>query len=538
MRLINTRTLQLEEFYGTAPDYAILSHTWEGDEVSFDEFTQPQKGTHHGQRYAKITAACRQALSDEINYCWVDTCCIAKASSAELTESINSMFNWYKQAKVCLAFLADFDLDVDIQAPLEVRIAKCRWFTRGWCLQELVAPKEVRFYDRNWRFIGTKKSLRRHISDITGVPQHVLEDPSHLQAIPVAKRMAWASKRETTRVEDIAYSLLGIFGINMPLLYGEGDNAFLRLQEEITKKCNDMSIFAWESNTTGQNSRYLGTFAPSPRLFDACRHMPNTTLHRQITSRSQFAISNRGIQFTAPDIFLLNDITNQEGADYVLPLCSLSGQATLHKCLMLRKVGPGLYVRSGPLKDLELSKLYRRWTLEKEIYLLAQVTTDLYPTFDSSHGSSFEFRAIDSQSGSFSIQRLEPRDAWDTPRSRFLTNGDPSFVAYLKVYPELVSGLGTEFFVITLGFCQGDQAKEMEPFVYLVHPDVWGLYDAPGRPLGSMVRSSMKHQDACEGAESWDGTTIGLSRHKVSVAVQTRVSRGLPVHRVTMTWVD
>jgi len=139
MRLINTTTLRLEEFYGSAPEYAILSLTWAGGEVTFEEFVQCPEGSKQG--YAKITAMCSQARADGIGYCWVDTCCIVKTSSAELTESINSMFDWYKQAKVCFAFLADFDLDVDVAESVASRIEKCRWFTRGWCLQELIAPR-------------------------------------------------------------------------------------------------------------------------------------------------------------------------------------------------------------------------------------------------------------------------------------------------------------------------------------------------------------------------------------------------------------
>lgn len=357
-----------------------------------------------------------------------------------------------------------------------------------------------------------------------------------MHAIPVAQRMAWASKRETTRVEDVAYSLLGLFGISMPLLYGEGDKAFLRLQEEIMRKCNDLSIFSWEANAAGQSSGYLGMLASSPRLFHACRHMSKTSIDRQITSRTHFAICNRGIQFTTPDLFVLNPNNNQEAADYVLPLFRSTEQVTLQRCLVLKKVGPGLYARVGAPKHLDLSKLHRTWTVEREIYLLAQVSASLGSTLDSSHGSSLEFRTNTTQLRSFSIQGLEPRDSWDTPRSRFLTNGDPSFVAYIKIYPDFASGSDAEFFVITMGFRQCANARDMEAFAYLIHPDIWVLYSAPGRSLGWMVMSSIKHQALRDGTNPSDGTRLDISRYKVTVSVQSRVSRGLPVHRVTATW--
>ncbi|KAK3381678.1 heterokaryon incompatibility protein-domain-containing protein [Podospora didyma] len=228
MMLINTITLKLEEFFGTIPDYAILSHAWAGGEVSFEEFMQCRPALQATQGFAKIAAACDKARSHGMAYCWVDTCCIDKSSSADLSESTNSMFNWYRKSQACYVFLADFDLDVDAEESVASRIAKCRWFTRGWCLQELIAPTHLRFYDCKWRCFGTKESLRKYISEISGVAQDILNDSSHLHTVPVAKRMSWSSRRNE-RVEDMAYSLLGIFDINMPMLYGEGDKAFIRL---------------------------------------------------------------------------------------------------------------------------------------------------------------------------------------------------------------------------------------------------------------------------------------------------------------------
>ncbi len=180
MRLINTSTLSLELYYGDEiPAYAILSHTWGDAEVSLQEFTQVSETKNdkitNKAGYRKIAVTCDKALKDGYCYAWVDTCCIDKTSSAELTEAINSMFDWYRESQVCYAYLSDFMLDTaDIssqQEQFEADFRQCRWFTRGWCLQELLAPRHLRFFNRKWQEIGAKSSLGRLISDITGAPE-------------------------------------------------------------------------------------------------------------------------------------------------------------------------------------------------------------------------------------------------------------------------------------------------------------------------------------------------------------------------------
>ncbi|KAF1849254.1 HET-domain-containing protein [Cucurbitaria berberidis CBS 394.84] len=260
MRLINCTTLQLEEFCGSnIPAYAILSHTWGTDEVSLGDFTLDQAAARTKEGYRKIAFTCQQALQDGLNYAWVDTCCIDKTSSAELSEAINSMFAWYKRSTTCYAYLTDvLEADVDTNFP------HSRWHSRGWTLQELIAPRVVRFYDRDWNGLGTKEEHADWISEITSIDKGVLRvrwnyfnSEVELSSFCVAKRMLWASHRETTREEDMAYCLLGIFDINMPLLYGEGSRAFIRLQEEITKKLDDDSILAWHLDTNMRHPQGL-----------------------------------------------------------------------------------------------------------------------------------------------------------------------------------------------------------------------------------------------------------------------------------------
>ncbi|KAN0067836.1 hypothetical protein V8E54_014083 [Elaphomyces granulatus] len=210
--------------------------------------------------YDKIRFCGEQAGRDGLEYFWIDTCCIDKSSSAELHEAINSMFRWYRDAAKCYVYLADVSrpsLDTGIKLPWELSFRKSRWFTRGWTLQELVAPAIVEFFSEEGEQLGNKKSLERHIHEVTGIPIKALQG-SPLSDFSVSERMLWTEKRETTRKEDKAYSLLGIFDvyIYMPLIYGEGrENAFRRLREEMDKiskgtKREDFSVAFSLSNVS------------------------------------------------------------------------------------------------------------------------------------------------------------------------------------------------------------------------------------------------------------------------------------------------
>jgi hypothetical protein len=212
MRLLNTITGSFEEFIGTdIPAYAILSHTWGEEEVSYKDMTTDS--SYKGKKgYEKIDMTCRIAKNDGLLYAWVDTCCIDKSSSAELSEAINSMFQWYEKAAKCYAYLADFDLTTDWCESM----GRCRWFTRGWTLQELIAPKDVWFFDRHWRYMIRKMEQVPLLGSITGIQDEVLRDSIIVHTIPVAHRMSWASRRVTTRVEDEAYCLLGTYAFLTP----------------------------------------------------------------------------------------------------------------------------------------------------------------------------------------------------------------------------------------------------------------------------------------------------------------------------------
>ncbi|KAK0746027.1 heterokaryon incompatibility protein-domain-containing protein [Schizothecium vesticola] len=247
MRLLNVETFQFAEFVcQTPPPYAILSHTWgdDSEEVSYSNVLAGRLDSPE-TRPAKVSGCCDQARKDGYKYVWIDTCCIDKTNSVELQEAINSMFRWYREAAICYVYLADVPPGDEIQNP-DSRFHSSRWFQRGWTLQELLAPLHLRFYDFSWQFLGTKGELCEAIEDITGIPSPYLLGIHELHHASIAQRMSWAASRVTKREEDIAYCLLGIFDIAMPMIYGEGPKAFQRLQKEIVRSHNsDDSILAW-----------------------------------------------------------------------------------------------------------------------------------------------------------------------------------------------------------------------------------------------------------------------------------------------------
>ncbi|KAK0265187.1 hypothetical protein LTR01_007382 [Friedmanniomyces endolithicus] len=222
------------------PPYAILSHTWgdEDDEVTFDDLKRDDCGRGKAGYDAKLLFCGRQARKDDLLDFWVDTCCIRKESDAELSEALNSMFRWYRRSAKCYVYLQDVSAlkrDRDSEQPIwEAAFRKSRWFTRGWTLQELIAPRVVEFWSRDGHFLGTKESLENLIVEITGVPASALRG-APLAGFSINERLRWAAKRETKRLEDKAYCLLGIFDVIMPLLYGVGNQAFIRLQAELDR---------------------------------------------------------------------------------------------------------------------------------------------------------------------------------------------------------------------------------------------------------------------------------------------------------------
>ncbi|PYH73618.1 ankyrin repeat-containing protein [Aspergillus vadensis CBS 113365] len=296
MRLLNTclsdtGDFLIQEFFDyELPPYAILSHTWGEEEVTYQEINTVSAKEKSG--YKKIIQCCSVARTDGYKYVWIDTCCIDKTSSAELSEAINSMYRWYQTSELCYAILADVQSEDEID--------KSRWLTRGWTLQELITPSKMVFLNERWEPLGDRATLRDRLSKYTGIPAGILSGDEDLETSSVAQRMSWAAKRQTRRVEDRAYSLMGIFNINMPLIYGEGENAFIRLQEEIMRISDDQSLFAWASSDDRG-----GLIATAPAAF---AHSQNIVRFNPFSSLdSPFTVDSRGVHLDIGFAGILGD---------------------------------------------------------------------------------------------------------------------------------------------------------------------------------------------------------------------------------------
>ncbi|KAJ0131509.1 DENN domain-containing protein [Fusarium oxysporum f. sp. albedinis] len=328
MWLLDVKSARLVSFANQEeiPPYAILSHTWTNEEVSFQDIMSMDTGTNLTNKtgWSKINGACNLTSSFGLSYVWIDTCCIDKSSSAELQEAINSMFKWYELAEICFAYLVDVSVQQDIRVQGS-SFRQCRWFKRGWTLQELLAPIEVAFYYQDWKPISTRAQTRDLIESITGIRQLYLSRPTpgqriydKLSSASVAERMSWMDKRETTRPEDLAYCLLGIFEINMPMLYGEGSKAFQRLQEQIMKRSDDCTLLSWGYQELCSNWRWeqASLLAPHPSSFRNCKDIEPCSMEG--FNAASFSMNQRGLQMKVPICF---DSTHQLLA-YMILNCS------------------------------------------------------------------------------------------------------------------------------------------------------------------------------------------------------------------------
>ncbi|PQE14334.1 HET domain-containing protein [Rutstroemia sp. NJR-2017a BBW] len=261
--------IALEHFLDSEiPTYAILSHRWgrDHDEVTFQDIINNVPGYREKLGYSKIIDCCRQALRDHCSYVWIDTCCIDKTSSAELSEGINSMYSWYERSMVCYAYLNDVSSDEDPE-DRNSSFRRSEWFTRGWTLQELIAPTSIVFFAKDWMDVGSKRSLAN-------------------------VRMSWAANRKTSRIEDRAYSLIGLFGVSLPI------------QMEIIKTSNDQSIFAWEDS--GRFSQQA--FAYSVDQFSGCSDYSSTPIGSYLQQpkdgtcniRMDYSLTNYGLCIRLP----------------------------------------------------------------------------------------------------------------------------------------------------------------------------------------------------------------------------------------------
>ncbi|GAW21814.1 hypothetical protein ANO14919_113390 [Xylariales sp. No.14919] len=452
MWLIDTTLIELRLHTRPPPQsYAILSHTWrEEEEVSFQEFNDIETRSKK-KGFIKISAVCKLARLRGLKWCWVDTCCIDKTSSAELSEAINSMFRWYKESAVCFAYLRDLLPEAleERTSSLDQELANCAWFRRGWTLQELIAPSSLEFYDRDWNLRGSKAELVDILHRITGVSTRVLKNSDHLRETPVGTRMSWAADRQTKRVEDIAYCLLGIFDIYMPLIYGESERAFIRLQEEIIQVNHDLSIFAWKAEPNGQ--RFRGLLAQSPSEFRHCR---DARLSYHLNVNTDYSITNRGIQFDT-------GLGRDSDGNYLLLLgCTLRDEGnsnSMDRGIENNKGSVGVYLKRTPKYELVRANPDKLHTdtgrtnpitpqhASMRIHIARNLSTYDSLTLEEQLRLSIW---IGSSSLSFYIESAGPGDAWDAHSQMFTTMADHSFTGYCRLRIPAQSQSSQEYILI------------------------------------------------------------------------------------------
>lgn len=365
--------------------FATLSHRWlDTGEPTFQDMSESQKDLSGNPGYHKLTYFCEKAGEYDCELAWSDTCCINKESSAELDEATQAMFNWYHNAAICIAYLACSSSVSDF--------AQEPWFTRGWTLQELLAPEKMKFYGKNWeplsdnlddkhpRYLATS-SEDEFSTPITPSQSDILTTITHLTEIEsrdlisfsrgihnVHQRLRWASRRTTTRVEDMAYSLIGIFDISMPITYGEGERSWFRLMEIILQRCKSWEVFVW----AGESFPYASAIPRSPKGYEAFDMQDSTELNKTLDmgrvegivgetppglrGDHAFAMTRHGVQMKLPLLDVVFDRPNQS--------------VTIHGHT------PGYFGRSKPW-DLRVRVTCRRPKSKAETYRLGIVNYSL-----------------------------------------------------------------------------------------------------------------------------------------------------------------
>ncbi|KAH8588545.1 heterokaryon incompatibility protein-domain-containing protein [Bisporella sp. PMI_857] len=350
--------------------YAILSHTWgeDNEEVTFEDLKNSSGKMKKG--YKKLQFCGQQAARDTLEYFWVDTCCIDKSSSAELQEAINSMFRWYKNAE---------------------------------------------FYAKDWSLLGDKKNDAGYIADATGINIAILENGDLLSDVSVAQRMSWAAKRKCTRLEDVAYSLMGLFGISMPMLYGEGNKAFCRLQEEIIKSSNDLTIFAWNPDPAGVD-KYCSILAPCPAVFSESGGIKK---FNRAFSHPEFTLNNKGLRMTTS---LWKCLVNQMGVTTIRYFLRLGGDPLEPTGAFLIMVGPGYFFRDGHMPFSTASKSMAAGMRTTEIYIAIHPPT-LTESIDLTSFSQISF-VVPSNRRYWAPTVAIPEELWDDSNGLFFATAN------------------------------------------------------------------------------------------------------------------
>ena len=547
MRLIDccSEPLQMIDFLGRPPHaFAILSHTWDSEEVTFQAFHHLAARTV-AKGWTKIEQTCLEVQRCGFNYVWIDSCCIDKTNNAELTESINSMFQWYSDAALCLVYLSDFDHSAS-PSEWNAMLRGARWFKRGWTLQEIVASRTVHFYDHAWRCFGTQETLRDELASITGIDAGFLSPPQQpgaldirdlLDALPVGRRMAWAAGRQTTKLEDMAYCLIGLFDVSMPMLYGEGsEKAFFRLQEEIIHNSNDLSLFAWTA-ANGSNT-YRGILARSPDEFAS---LGNLVLEQDLRFNPDYSMSNKGLRI----VTFLKPIEDSE--DVIMPLhcyaAEAQGKKKIHFGLILKHEGASSYVRARPhmLRELiEPTFTAGVNSIFVAKYVRRVVTTETHEDSERSTRDSasrtpgafyFTIPGINApirskRNQTVQLLQVEPRELWDAQNNVFLTRGLRSFVAFLRFNVGAAS-LGPV--VLICGF-----AENVSPWAVL--DDTYGeLYEATiHKDFAKMGKIGAKRGSLNNRSQIMYGVSTAYNERARLVSVQLQCDQAVHNQELTL----
>jgi hypothetical protein len=470
MWLIDTETLSL--VHVDNPEgykYATLSHTWGTDEVSFQDIADISRARWKAG-FSKIKMTCKMARKRGIAYAWIDTCCIDKSSSAELSEAINSMFRLYRESVICFTYLADLSSSPGIPDGTDSNhwaFAQCRWFTRGWTLQELIAPESIEFYDEAWKLVGNKAELCDLLADVTRISKDVLRGTESLQTIPVGVRMAWAANRETTRVEDRAYCLLGIFDINMPMLYGEGSKAFIRLEQEVAKETNDMSLFAWQQQShTGMTAKgastqiFRGIFAESPDEFSKCDKI-NKDYGSPFQFSGAFTMTNNGL-------FIETPLGSGSQEDFILNLCcSRKNEHGNSEWIGIRLVKtPNGYVRSSATELFVIPSIAYFCGESTSCYIKKLVSKDESREIEGQYHAAFSFNYRKPVEGVVNLIDRQPTRFWDIQKNLCITHGFHQFIGYQHFSFQLGNGRSQVQceFVLLFGILDAPPDK-IEPWI-------------------------------------------------------------------------
>ncbi|KAJ4424529.1 hypothetical protein N0V82_000853 [Gnomoniopsis sp. IMI 355080] len=364
--------------------------------------------------FRKIKKTCEVAEQRGYAYAWIDTCCIDKTSSAMLSEAINSMFHWYKESSMCFTYLEDLDADVLQHKESEMKdlLKQCRWFTRGWTLQELIAPEEMEFYDTAWKLRGTKRSLGPQLSEITGIQVDVLGKSDLLPSIPVGRKMSWAAGRKTTRVEDIAYCLLGIF-----------DNEFEVDRRPVHRSYRDNNL--------------RGILASNPSQFADCRTLE---IAPRRTGAKEFTMTNNGLRINTA----LGSLVNSHIFDLdCIREGRREGYETVERIGIYLKETELGYVRERSAEcftttDLDFWK--KNSTAAQDIYIartLSKISLErLLIQQKRQRSRSMKFHFNLSPTGTYSVKssslKARPSALWNVNDKNFLTETRKTFTAVVE----------------------------------------------------------------------------------------------------------